>query len=149
MYPFLDDSRERALLEERRERLKGDCTPEERAILENSAVRAKALIAKKASMKEEFIQKLREISDRATAALAELEAPETLEEIAEALSETDAPPDEGTPPAPDTADVESEETAQAVFDAGETTGEETAQAIFDAGETTGEETAQAVFGDME
>ena len=98
MYPFLDDSRERELLAERRERLKGDCTAEERAILENAAVRANALIAKKARMKEEFIQKLREVSDRATEALAELEAPETVEEAAQALMDADAqnpPPDEG------------------------------------------------------
>ena len=115
MYPFLDDSRERALLDERRERLKGDCTPEERAILENAAVRAEALIAKKARMKEEFIQRLREISDRATQALEELERPETVEEAAQALSETEAPnppPDEAAPSAPETersgaADTES------------------------------------------
>lgn len=112
MYPFLDDSRERALLEERRERLKGDCTPDERAILENAAVRASALIAKKARMKEEFIQKLREVSDRAAEALAELEAPETLEEAAQALSgtETDAPnpppSDEDTPPTSDIPEAE-------------------------------------------
>ena len=100
MYPFLDDSRERELLAERRERLKGDCTTEERAILENAAVRAEALIAKKARMKEDFIQKLREVSDRAAQALAELEAPETLEEIAEALTEADgqSPPPDAEPP---------------------------------------------------
>lgn len=103
MYPFLDDSREKLLLEERRERLRGDCTPEERAILENAAVHAEALIAKKARMKEEFIQKLREISDRATQALAELERPETLEEAAQALSELDIPvPPDDAPPSGDT-----------------------------------------------
>lgn len=104
MYPFLDDSRERALLEERRTLLKGECTTEERAILENAAVRAEALIAKKARMKEEFIQKLREVSERATEALEELERPETLEEAAQALSETEAPnppPDKREPSAPD------------------------------------------------
>ena len=123
MYPFLDDSRERALLEERRERLKGDCTPDERAILENAAVRAGALIAKKARMKEEFIQKLREVSDRAAEALAELEAPETLEEAAQALSgtETDTPnppPSDGdAPPAsdiPDATEAQNPETPEEI-----------------------------------
>lgn len=101
MYPFLDDSRERALLGERQKRLQeGNCTPEERAILENAAIRAKALITKKAQMKEEFIQKLREISNRAEEAIAELERPETLEEAAEALEEADGtipPPDKDAP----------------------------------------------------
>lgn len=132
MYPFLDDSRERALLEERRERLKGDCTPDERAILENAAVRAGALIAKKARMKEEFIQKLREVSDRAAEALAELEAPETLEEAAQALSgtETDTPnpppsdkdtasdvPD--TEEIPDVTDAQNPETSEEISGAAE------------------------------
>lgn len=131
MYPFLDDSRERALLEARRERLKGDCTPDERAILENAAVRAGALIAKKARMKEEFIQKLREVSDRATEVLAELEALETLEEAAQALSETETdapnpppsdeiPPSDETPPSaseeiPDAADAQNPESSEETF----------------------------------
>ena len=165
MYPFLDDSRERALLAERQERLKGDCTPEERAILENAAVRAQALITKKASMKEEFIQKLREVSDRATEALAELEAPETLEEIAEALLEGETPPpNEETPPAPDT---EGDESASVVFGEPDAQTEDTvsfaeggesASVVFDAGGAQTEDTvsfaeggenASVVFGGME
>ena len=128
IYPFLDDSRERALLEERRERLKGDCTPEERAILENAAVRAGALIAKKAWMKEEFIQKLREVSDRAAEALAELEAPETLEEAAQALSETetDAPT---PPPSDETPPPASEETPDAVEETPPSASEEIPDAV--------------------
>ena len=60
-------------------------------------------------MKEDFIQKLREVSDRAAEALAELEAPETLEEAAQVLLDAEAP----NPP-PDDASG-SEETA--TFDA--------------------------------
>ena len=144
MYPFLDDSRERELLAERRERLKGDCSPEERAILENAAVRAEALIAKKARMKEEFIQKLREVSDRAAEALAELEAPETLEEAAQALSDADAPnppPDDGTPEASDAESV-GETATSGAFDM-EGAEETEASGAFDTGGAEEAETSGA------
>lgn len=134
MYPFLDDAGERALLEERRARLReGGLTPDERAILENAAVRAEALIAKKARMREDFIQKLREISDRATEALEELERPETLEEAARSLSETETP----SPP-PDDADAFGETNAKETAMSGATDTESAtdAQSVGEAGNET-------------
>lgn len=77
MYPFLDDRRERELLEQYQGRLRdsGHLGTEERALLQNAAGRVRALIEKKARMKEEFINKLRFLSDRAGEALAEFEEP--------------------------------------------------------------------------
>ncbi len=70
MYPFLDDSRERALLEDYRAQLAAlaEDAPQ-RPILQNAAARTQALIAKKAQMKLEFTNRLRFLSDRATEAL--------------------------------------------------------------------------------
>ena len=100
MYPFLDSSRELALEAEYREKLAG-CTDErEKPVLQNALVQAASLRAKKAQMKNEFINKLRFLSDRATETLAELETPGTLDEISAAAwggRETDLPenPEEG------------------------------------------------------
>lgn len=69
MYPFLDDSRERELLEQYRSRLDETADPKEKAALQNAAARMEALVGKKAQMKLEFINKLRFLSDRATEAL--------------------------------------------------------------------------------
>ena len=69
MYPFLDDSRERELLEQYRSRLEETADPKEKAALQNAAARMEALVGKKAQMKLEFINKLRFLSDRATEAL--------------------------------------------------------------------------------
>lgn len=70
MYPFLDDGRERALLAEYRGTLKDPAAgPEARAAYQNAAGRLEALIAKKAQMKQEFINKLRFLCDRAGEAL--------------------------------------------------------------------------------
>ena len=85
MYPFLDDSRERALLEEYRRQLAASEDAEEAALLQNALVHTRALIGKKAQMKEEFINKLRLVSDRAAETLAELEAPGAVEEITAAV----------------------------------------------------------------
>ena len=81
MYPFLDVSRELALEAEYGEKL-ANCTDErEKPVLQNALVQTRSLRAKKAQMKNEFISKLRFISDRATETLSELEAPGALEEI--------------------------------------------------------------------
>ncbi len=81
LYPFLDDSRDRALEAEYREKLAA-CTDErEKPILQNALVQTLSLRAKKAQMKTEFINKLRFLSDRATETLAELEAPGVLDEL--------------------------------------------------------------------
>lgn len=69
MYPFLDDSRERELLEQYRRQLEETTDPKEKAALQNAAARMEALVGKKAQMKLEFINKLRFLSDRATEAL--------------------------------------------------------------------------------
>jgi hypothetical protein len=81
MYPFLDISRDLALEAEYREKLAACTDPAEKPILQNALVTVLSLKAKKAQMKNEFINKLRFISDRATETLAELEAPGALEEI--------------------------------------------------------------------
>lgn len=81
MYPFLDTSRDLALEAEYREKLAACTDPAEKPILQNALVTILSLKAKKNQMRDEFINKLRFISDRATETLAELEAPGTLEEI--------------------------------------------------------------------
>ena len=100
LYPFLDDSRDAALEAEYREELAG-CTDERmKPILQNALVKTLSLRAKKAQMKNEFINKLRLISDRATETLAELEASGTEDEIIAAVfgeesDELPENPDEG------------------------------------------------------
>lgn len=77
MYPFLDDSRERELLARYRARL-DDLEASgsgEKGVLQNAVSRTRALIDKKSQMKNEFINKLRLIADRATESLAEFEEP--------------------------------------------------------------------------
>lgn len=98
MYPFLDDSRERELLNQYRRQLAGLRPGDPTAsVLHNAIVRAEALIAKKAQMKLAFINKLRFLSDRATEALAELEASGAAEALYGALREAESAetPEEG------------------------------------------------------
>lgn len=99
MYPFLDDSREKALLKEYRTALheKTSASPEERAALQNAAGRMEALIAKKTQMKQEFINKLRFISDRANEALEVFASPGFTADIHRTLEEAAA----GAEPPPD------------------------------------------------
>ena len=109
MYPFLDDRRERQLLEQYSAQLDQTSDGRERAVLQNGLVHVRSLLTKKHQMKIEFINKLRLITDRATEALAEFEAPGFAEEIAAALSEEEEllpaseelPPDEGENHDPD------------------------------------------------
>ena len=56
-----------------------------RAALQSAVARMEALIAKKAQMKQEFINKLRFLSDRATEALEIFSAPGYGQQIADAL----------------------------------------------------------------
>ena len=100
MYPFLDDSRERGLLEQYTAQLARTEDGRERAVLQNGLVHTRSLLVKKHQMKTEFINKLRLISDRATEALEEFEAPGFIEELAAALSgpEELLPPPEDEPP---------------------------------------------------
>ncbi len=100
MYPFLDNRKDLTLEAEYREKLAVCNDPREKPILQNALVQVLALKAKKAQMKNEFINKLRLLSDRATETLAELEAPGTLEELVSAVwgdREQDLPenPEEG------------------------------------------------------
>ena len=99
MYPFLDDSRERQLLEEYQAQLEGlEEGDPKRSILQNALNRTHALVQKKAQMKIEFINKLRFISDRATEALETFEAPGFTDQIHEALLRDlspEEPPDDG------------------------------------------------------
>ena len=99
MYPFLDDSRERQLLEQYREQLKGAGNLQEKTALQNAVARMEALIGKKAQMKMEFINKLRFLSDRANEALEAFSQPEFSAELDQALRKAtgaeEPPPDEG------------------------------------------------------
>lgn len=100
LYPFLDDSRDAQLEAEYRNKL-AQCTDDrEKPVLQNALVQTASLRAKKAQMKNEFINKLRFISDRATETLYELETPGFLEELTAAAfggRELDLPenPDDG------------------------------------------------------
>ena len=99
MYPFLDDSRERELLEQYRGQLHKAGTVQEKAALQSAIARMESLVGKKAQMKQEFVNKLRFISDRATEALEAFEAPGFTASLDQALREAagaeEPPPDEG------------------------------------------------------
>ena len=100
MYPFLDDSRDAALEAEYRKKLADSADEREKPVLQNALVQVISLRAKKAQMKNEFINKLRFISDRASETLSELETPGIVDElVASAFGEAapDLPenPDEG------------------------------------------------------
>lgn len=100
VYPFLDDSRERALLEQYRAQLAGTTGPQERQVLQNAIVHAGALIARKAQMKEAFVTRLRLLSDKAQEALEELQQEDTLDFLAAAAAQAvlAAPPGGDEPP---------------------------------------------------
>lgn len=99
MYPFLDDSRERELLEQYRQQLRDAASPQEKAALQSAIARMEALVGKKAQMKQEFINKLRFLSDRAAEALEVFEAPGFSASLDQALREAtgaeEPPPEEG------------------------------------------------------
>ncbi len=81
MYPFLDISRDLATEKEYRDKLASCTDPREKPVLQNALVQVLSLKAKKTQMRNEFINKLRFLSDRATETLSELEAPGVLDEI--------------------------------------------------------------------
>ena len=89
MYPFLDDSRERQLLEQYGAQLELSTDGRERAVLQNGLVHVRSLLTKKQQMKIEFTNKLRLISDRATEALEEFQSAGFFEEITSALTGTE------------------------------------------------------------
>lgn len=93
MYPFLDDSQERGLLVKYQQQLAQCQDPRERPILQNALVHTRGLLNKKAQMKVEFINHLRQITEKATEALAEFEAPGFVDTLLEELF-----PDEEEPP---------------------------------------------------
>ncbi len=99
MYPFLDDSRERELLEQYRTQLKGTQDVREKKALQSAIARMEALIDKKAQMKLEFTNKLRFLSDRANEALEAFSQPGFSAELDQALREAtgaeEPPPDQG------------------------------------------------------
>lgn len=100
MYPFLDDRRERRLLEQYYARLKEPegMTPDEQAVLQAAAGKTEALKARKARMKQELIDRLRYISGMTAKAIGEFTDPEFIPEGTtggeEPSDHTDAPPDE-------------------------------------------------------
>ena len=100
LYPFLDDSRDEALESEYRAKLASCKDEREKPVLQNALVKTISLRAKKAQMKNEFINKLRFISDRAAETLSELETPGFAEELVrsafgEESDELPENPDEG------------------------------------------------------
>ena len=99
MYPFLDDSRERELLIQYRQQLQQAEESGEKAALQNAIARMEALVAKKAQMKQEFVNKLRFLSDRATEALSVFTEPGFSQALDQALREAvgaeEPPPEEG------------------------------------------------------
>ena len=98
MYPFLDDSRERELLEQYREQLRGAGEAGEKAALQTAIARMEALVGKKAQMRQEFINKLNFLADRATEALEAFSEPGFAGELDQALRQAvgaeEPPPDE-------------------------------------------------------
>lgn len=102
VYPFLDDRREQELLDQYRIQLAGTTGVEERQVLQNAIVHAEALITRKAQMKNEFITKLRLISDKAEEALEELQSEDTIDFLTAALGAASlAEPPELPPEPPD------------------------------------------------
>ena len=99
MYPFLDDSRERQLLEQYREQLRGAGEAGEKAALQTAIARMEALVDKKAQMRMEFTNRLSFIADRATEALEVFSEPGFAGELDRALRQAvgaEEPPDDGT-----------------------------------------------------
>ena len=98
MYPFLDDSRERQLLEQYRDQLHQARDGREKSALHGAVIRMEAAVEKKAQMKEEFINKLRFLSDRANEALEVFGAPGFAAALDAALRQAagaeEPPPDE-------------------------------------------------------
>ncbi len=100
IYPFLDDSREKALLEQYLAQLNGpkDLSADERGLIQSTVDRTRTLLDKKARMRVEFMNKLRFLSDRANEALAEFEAPGFTAALDGALREAldaEPPPEDG------------------------------------------------------
>ena len=99
MYPFLDDSRERKLLEQYREQLRGAGESGEKAALQTAVARMEALVDKKAQMRLEFANKLSFLADRATEALEVFSEPGFAGALDRALRQAvgaEEPPDDGT-----------------------------------------------------
>ena len=99
MYPFLDDSRERALLEQYRGQLRDASSADEKAALQTAAARMEAMVAKKAQMRQEFANKLSFLADRATEALEAFSEPGFSGALDQALREAvgaeEPPPEDG------------------------------------------------------
>ena len=99
MYPFLDDSRERALLEQYRGQLRDASSADEKAALQTAAARMEAMVAKKAQMRQEFANKLSFRADRATEALEAVSEPGFSGALDQALREAvgaeEPPPEDG------------------------------------------------------
>ena len=110
LYPFLDQSREKELLEQYRQQLGRTENVQEKALLQSAIVRTEALMDKKTQMKTEFIQKLREISDRANEALREFQEPDFVDSLMQDLTEGDRQdgshnqPENGGPDKPEPPD---------------------------------------------
>ncbi|MGN0706419.1 MAG: hypothetical protein ACI4JC_00250 [Faecalibacterium sp.] len=110
-YPFLSDAPERVLLAQYRARLaelKGPSTAPERQVLLRAEEKALLQIQKKAQIKEQFLQTLRQLTDQALQAQLLFSEPEFRQEAETVLEETfpDAPPppDDGGEAPPDEGD---------------------------------------------
>lgn len=97
MYPFLDDSRERELLEQYRAELGQSPEVDRHALLQGAIVHTEALMEKKAETRLRFVTALRNITEHATAAIEEFEDPgfvgAVVGELTEEENEEVPPPD--------------------------------------------------------
>lgn len=106
VYPFLDDSRERRLMNQYRLQLAETTGVEERQVLQNAMVHAGALITRKAQMKEEFVTQLHLMSDKVEEALEELQQEDTLDFLTAAVAEAARTPLSSLPENPPEDDGE-------------------------------------------
>ncbi|MBO4913896.1 MAG: hypothetical protein J5449_01705 [Oscillospiraceae bacterium] len=94
-YPFLDDSRERELLEQYRAELSESPEVNRRALLQSAVVHTEAMIEKKAETRLRFVTALRSVAEHARAAIEEFEDPGFIGAVEAELTEgepEDVPP---------------------------------------------------------
>ncbi len=95
-YPFLTDDRERALLQEYKDRFQKTDSDEEKYALNSGIVKLQHVIEKKAQMKKQFLEHLRKLQDNARVTEKMFTSEDFLSEImekTEAVSAEDTPPD--------------------------------------------------------
>ncbi|SKB73431.1 hypothetical protein SAMN06296386_104258 [Lachnospiraceae bacterium] len=95
-YPFLTDNRERALLQEYKDRYQKTDSEEEKNALNSGILKLQHVIEKKAQMKKQFLEHLRKLQDNARETEKMFASEDFLSEIMEKSGEVsadDTPPD--------------------------------------------------------